>query len=74
MSSKLIGRINELARAAKVRSLTEVELAERDMLRAEYIKLFRCNLQGTLDNTYIVDGKGKKRKLERKNNSSTERS
>jgi uncharacterized protein YnzC (UPF0291/DUF896 family) len=38
MEQKLIDRINELARAAKVRELTEEEKAEQQRLRAEYIK------------------------------------
>ena len=63
MDEKKIARINELARKAKAEGLTEEEILERDRLRREYIAAFRENLVAELENTYIVDAKGNKRKL-----------
>ncbi len=66
MEQKKIDRINELAKKAKTVGLTEEELAERDVLRREYIDGFKRSLTGQLDNMYIVDEKGNKTKVERK--------
>ncbi len=61
--NEVIARINELARKAKTESLTPEELNERDALRQRYIDSVRNNLRAQLDNTYIVDAEGNKRKL-----------
>ena len=61
-----IDRINELARKNKAEGLTEAEQAERAALRREYIDSVVGNLKSTLDNTYLVDDKGSKEKLRRK--------
>ena len=66
MDQKKIDRINELARLAKERELSLTEQDERQKLRREYIDAFKASLVGTLENTYIVDEKGNKRKVERK--------
>lgn len=66
MEQKKIDRINELARKAKTVGLTEEETAERDKLRHEYIDGFKRDLVSQLDNTYIVDEKGNKTKVQRK--------
>ena len=63
---QVIARINELARAAKTRELTQEELAERDKLRRIYIDSYKANLVSQLENTYIVDPDGTKRKLQHK--------
>lgn len=64
MDQKGIDRINELARKAKTpEGLTEAETAERAALRREYIDSVLGSLRSQLDNTYIVDGHGNKRKL-----------
>ncbi len=63
MEQKRIDRINELARKAKTVGLTEEECEERDRLRMEYVEAVRKNLRAQLDNTYVVDEKGNKRKL-----------
>ena len=55
MKQERIDRINELARKAKAEGLTEEELAERDVLRREYIDSVKAALCSHLDNTYIVD-------------------
>ena len=67
MEQKKIDRINELARKAKAEGLTEQELKERDILRREYIDSYKASLVSQLENTYIVDGKGNKTKVTRKN-------
>ena len=65
MDQKKIDRINELARKAKTEGLTEAETLERNALRREYIDSVVGSLKGHLDNTYIVDDKGNKKKLKK---------
>ena len=62
---EVIARINELARKAKAEGLTEEEKAEQAVLRREYIDSVKASLIGHLDNTYVVDEKGNKRKLKK---------
>ena len=66
MEQKKIDRINELAQKAKTTGLTEEELLERAALRREYIESYRRSLVAQLDNTYLVDEKGNKSKLRKK--------
>ena len=62
-----IARINELAAKAKTpEGLTPEELEERDKLRRVYIDAMKASLTGHLDSTYLVDEKGNKTKLQRK--------
>lgn len=63
---EVIARINVLAKKNKESGLTPEELAERDQLRRIYIDSVKANLVGCLENTYIVDPDGNKRKLEHK--------
>lgn len=63
MEQKKIDRINELARKQKSEGLTEEEKAEQFKLRREYIESFKLSLTSQLDNMYIVDEKGNKRKV-----------
>lgn len=63
MTQEKIKRINELAHKAKAEGLTAEEIRERDALRREYIDSVVGNLRTELDNTYVVDGRGGKRKL-----------
>lgn len=67
MDQKGIDRINELARKAKTVGLTPEETAERDALRKEYVASFKRSLVAQLDNTYLVDEEGNKRKLKEEN-------
>ena len=67
MEQKKIDRINELAHLAKERELTAEELAEREGLRKEYIDEWRQSTISLLENTYLVDEKGNKTKLSKKN-------
>ena len=66
MEQRKIDRINELARLAKQRELTAEELAERDILRKEYIEDWRRSTIAVLENTYIQAPDGKKHKLPKK--------
>ena len=43
--------------------LTDEEKAERDVLRREYVDAVLGSLRGQLDNTWVVDDQGNKRKL-----------
>ncbi len=66
MNQQQIDRINALARKAKAEGLTEEERAEQAALRRAYIDSVVGNLKGQLDNTVIVDEKGRRRKLREK--------
>lgn len=66
MDKEKMERISELTRLSRERELTEDEKAERAALRAEYIQDWRRSTIDVLENTYIVDGKGNKRKLGKK--------
>ncbi len=66
MEHEQIERINELARLAKQRALTEAELSERQALRAQYLLEFRANVQQTLDNVRIKEEDGTERPLNRR--------
>lgn len=50
MERSKIDRINELARIAKQRELTEEEQAERVALREEYLAYVRSQLRGEMKN------------------------
>lgn len=63
---ELLGRINELAKKAKEKGLTVEEMAERDALRAEYVRQFRASMRGILDNTYVQYLDGRKEKIKKK--------
>lgn len=68
MKQEKIDRINELAKKSRTEEgLTEEEKREQAQLRLEYVNSFKASLIGQLESTYIVDEKGNKRKLERKN-------
>lgn len=63
---EVIARINELAHKAKAQGLTEEETAERDKLRRIYIDSVKASLVGHLENTYIVQPDGTKKKVTHK--------
>ncbi len=68
MDDTLIKRINELSRKSKTEGLSDKEKQEQAALRAQYIAEFRQGMMNTLDQVYIVDEKGNKKKLTPKNN------
>ena len=63
---EVIARITQLAHIARERELTEEETAERAELRRIYIDSVKANLVGQLDNTYILQPDGTKKKIQRK--------
>lgn len=64
--NEVIARINALAKEAKEGPLTEEEQAERDKLRRIYIDSVKANLVGQLENTYILQPDGTKKKVTKK--------
>ena len=67
MEQKKIDRINFLARKSRTEQLTEEEKQEQAVLRQEYRDSFIRSLSSQLDNTYIVEPDGTKRKVTKKN-------
>ena len=67
MTQEKIDRINELARKAKTpEGLTPEGLAERDVLRREYIDSVKASLTGQLNNTVIQYPDGSRKPLKKK--------
>lgn len=52
---KLISRINELSRKNKAEGLSEAEVKERDILRRQYIAIFKQNFRQELDRIEFTD-------------------
>ncbi|MDD6022024.1 MAG: DUF896 domain-containing protein [Acutalibacteraceae bacterium] len=61
-----IDRINELARKARETGLNADERDEQQRLRSEYIQSFKRSLVTQLENTYIVDENGNRKKVTKK--------
>ncbi len=66
VTQEQINRINELARKSKAEGLSKAEKEEQAKLRRIYIDSFKESLVGQLENTYIIDEKGNKKKITRK--------
>ena len=66
MEQHKIDRINHLAKKHKTEGLTPEEAAERAALHREYVEEIKGSLRAHLDNTYLMDEKGNKTKLRRK--------
>ena len=64
--NEVIARINELAKKAKAGALTPEEVQERDKLRRIYIDSVKANLVDQLENTYILEPDGTKKKVTKK--------
>lgn len=64
--NEVIARINELAKKAKEGPLTPEELEERAKLRKIYIDSVKANLVGQLENTYVLQPDGTKKKVTKK--------
>ena len=71
MTQEKIDRINFLAKKKKAEGLTEEELKEQAILRREYIEGFKQSLVSQLENTYIVEPDGTKRKVTAKDENTT---
>lgn len=65
MNKEKIERINFLARKSRTEKLSEEELAEQKLLRDEYRAGFIKNFNKELDNTYIIDAAGNKKRLKK---------
>ena len=61
-----VDRINALAKKAKTEGLAEEERLEQEGLRKEYLAAIKRNLVDQLEHTYVVDEKGNKHKLNKK--------
>ena len=67
ITKEQIERINVLARKSKTpEGLTVEERREQADLRRRYLDSIKESLTSQLDNTYVMDEKGNKRKLEKK--------
>ena len=66
ISKEQINRINELARKSKQSGLSAEEKEEQAKLRRLYLDSFKENLISQLENTYIVDEHGNKKKVQKK--------
>lgn len=65
MEKLKMDRLSEFTRLARERELTAEEQSERQALREEYLADWRRSTEQVLENTYIVDEHGNKRKLGR---------
>lgn len=65
MEKEKLERIGHLSRKQRTIGLEENEKKEQAQLRQEYLESIRKSLVGTLENTYIVDPDGNKRKVQR---------
>lgn len=63
---EMVKRINALAKKSREQGLSDAEKEEQAELRQKYIKAFRQGLENTMQNVYIVDEKGNKKKIEKK--------
>ncbi len=68
MEQKKIDRINYLARKLRSEGLTDKEKEEQKILREEYVMSFKRSLVSQLENTYILESDGTKRKVHKKEN------
>ena len=65
---KKLDRINFLAKKNKEEGLTKEELAEREVLRKEYIQNFRAHFRSRLENVKVVHTQEEYDELVKKNN------
>ncbi len=63
---EMVKRINALAKKSREEGLSDAEKEEQAQLRQKYVKAFRQGLENTMQNVYIVDEKGNKKKIEKK--------
>lgn len=67
MTQEKIARINALAKKAKTpEELTPEERLEQADLRREYLDAVKANLTAQLENTYIQEPDGTRKKLEKR--------
>lgn len=66
MEHEKIERLNELARKKKAEGLTPEETAEQAVLRQEYLKGFRENMEAILQGVVIQEKDGSRHPLKKK--------
>ena len=64
---KKLDRINFLAKKNKEEGLTKEELAEREVLRKEYLENFRAHVRSRLENVKVVHTQEEYDELVKKN-------
>lgn len=62
-----LDRINFLAKKNKEEGLTKEELAEREVLRKEYLENFRAHFKSRLENVKVVHSQEEYDELTKKN-------
>ncbi len=63
MTPEKIKRINELAKKARERGLTQQEKAEQAALRQEYVQAMKASLKAQLDKMEVIDEYGNHTKV-----------
>ena len=65
---KKLDRINELAKKNKAEGLSAEELAEREVLRKEYLAHFRSHFKSRLENIKVVSQEKYEKEMKNKKN------
>lgn len=65
---KKLDRINELAKKNKAEGLSAEELAEREVLRKDYLAHFRSHFKSRLDNIKVVSPEEYEQEMKNKKN------
>ncbi len=63
-----LDRINELAKKNKAEGLSSEELAEREVLRKEYLEHFRLHFKSRLENIKVVSPEEYEQEMKNKKN------
>lgn len=58
LEAKKMARLNELAKKKKAGTITVSEIEEQDVLRQEYLAVFRGGMKETIENMKVVDPEG----------------
>jgi len=58
LETKKMERLNALAKKKKMGTMTEAELLEQDLLRKEYLAVFRGGMKQTIEQLTVVDPEG----------------
>ena len=65
---KKLDRINELAKKNKAEGLSAEELAEREVLRKDYLAHFRSHFKSRLENIKVVSPEDYEQEMKNKKN------
>ena len=58
LEAKKMERLNELAKKKKLGTITAEEFQEQNVLRSEYLAVFRMGMKETLEHTKVIDPEG----------------